>query len=236
MEEFVKDVSTQEFDESPVTEPDVPAGVPAEDVVSKEVPEVEAPAPELSSDAPAEDRPVEATQEEQVEDNGAEALTLEKLDSIVESTGRIQNEVREMRKLYHNEFAGRLQSMQEELDKYHEVERGRMFDGILGEVAKLYSDNYTLVDKIEDPKLQKQLKYLFLDMLQLLESNGVCTQKSEVGDKRNTKFCHVIERVPTNELEKHDTVAQSRGIGFYIENRPLIKEMVDVYIYSPEAQ
>jgi hypothetical protein len=71
---------------------------------------------------------------------------------------------------------------------------------------------------------------MFDDIVQILEANGVCKQKSSVGDKRNAKFCHVIERISTENIEFQDTVALSRGTGFYVENRPLIKEPIDVYL------
>jgi molecular chaperone GrpE (heat shock protein) len=160
------------------------------------------------------------------------------MQSMRESTEKISAEVREMHKLYHNEYSGRLRNVQSELDQYHERDRGRTFDGILGEIAKLYSENESVVDRVDEPKTQKQLQYMFLDMLQILESYGVARQKSDVGDKRNPRYCQVVERVTTNDPEKHDTIVQSRNTGFYIENRPIVKERVDVYIFSadkPEA-
>lgn len=33
----------------------------------------------------------------------------------------------------------------------------------------------------------------------------------------------------------HDTVVSSKGTGFYTEKRPLIKELVDVYVYKESA-
>jgi molecular chaperone GrpE (heat shock protein) len=159
-----------------------------------------------------------------------------KLDTIVSTSTKTTVEVHEMHKLYHNEFAGRLKSMQEELERYREVERGRVYDGILGELAKFYSDNIGVTDEIEDGKASKRLRYMFLDMLQLLESNNVCTQKSRPGEKRNARHCQVVERVTTDDPELHDTVAKSHSTGFYIENRTLVKELVDVFIYTPGQQ
>lgn len=156
------------------------------------------------------------------------------MKALSEFAEKISMEVREMHKLYHNEYSGRLRNVQSELDQYRERDKGRTYDGILGEIAKLYSENEMIVDQIEEPKTKKQLRYMFLDMLQILESYGVGKQKSAAGDKRNPRYCQVIERVPTDDPEKHDTVALSRNTGFYIENRPIVKERIDVYLYSAE--
>jgi len=144
-------------------------------------------------------------------------------------------ELREIHKLYHNEFAGRLKSMQDELDTYHKVDRGHAFDGILSAIARIYGNNETLVDEIADPKTKKHVKYMLLDILDLLEEHGVQRLKSNPGDKRNPRHCQVLERIPTDDPALHDTVVASHNSGFYMENRTIIKEMVDIYIYELPA-
>jgi len=155
--------------------------------------------------------------------------------SIADSSAKMASEVREMHKLYHNEFANRLKSMQEELERYHEIDKGRLFDGILSEVSKLYSDNESVLDDITDANVKKRFYYMLMDIMQILETYGVIKQKSSPGEKRNTRYCQVVERVATNNLDLHDTVIQSHNAGFFIENRVLIKELVDIYRYSEKA-
>lgn len=179
-------------------------------------------------------------QEMEKEDDPKLGLALEKIEHHIEeqadSYKKMAADVREMHKLYHNEFAGRLKSMQDELERYHEIDRGRIFDDVLREVARIYCDNEVLLNaKVED-KIAKHIKYLFMDIKQLLESNGVMLQKSEPGDKRNNKFCQIVERIETDNPELHDTVASSKGHGFYTEKRPLIKELVDVYVYKESIE
>ncbi|MDR0908310.1 MAG: nucleotide exchange factor GrpE [Spirochaetaceae bacterium] len=154
------------------------------------------------------------------------------LGMISDSSAKMANEVREMHKLYHNEFASRLKTQQDELERYHEIEKGRVFDGILGDIAKLYSDNETVSDGIVDEKIAKKVRYMLEDMVQIMEANGVSRQKSKAGDKRNPKFCQVVERITTDKPALHDTVVKSRNTGFYKDVRPIIKEMVDIYLYS----
>jgi len=154
------------------------------------------------------------------------------IGELAGSQAAVATEMREIRKLYHTEFAGRLAAMQTELDRYHEADRGRLFDDILTALAKLYTDHEPLRGDIVDPTLAKRISYLFLDWADLLTSHGVGAQKSQPGGKRNPRYCQVVERVPTDDPALHDTVARSRSTGFYIENRPLVKELVDVYIYT----
>lgn len=152
-----------------------------------------------------------------------------------EASKKTFTELREIHKLYHNEFAGRLKSMQDELDAYHKVDQGHAFDGILSAIARIYGNNETLVDEIADPKTQKHVKYMLLDILDLLEEYGVQRLKSNPGDKRNTRHCQVLERIPTDDPALHDTIVTSHNSGFYMENRTIIKEMVDIYLYERPA-
>lgn len=159
----------------------------------------------------------------------------EKLENIVSNEQKLFSEVREMHKLYHNEFSGRLKSMQEELDGYHNVDKGRAFDNILSQIGRIYVNNETLADEVDDPKAKKNISYMLADIEELLDEYGMKKIHSEVGDKRNPRHCQVKSRIYTSNEDQHDTVAKSYGSGFYIENRTIIKEIVDVYIYDKNA-
>ena len=159
----------------------------------------------------------------------------EKLENIVSNEQKLFSEVREMHKLYHNEFSGRLKSMQEELDGYHNIDKGRAFDNILSLIGRIYVNNETLADEVDDPKAKKNISYMLADIEELLDEYGMKKIHSEVGDKRNPRHCQVKSRIYTSNKDQHDTVAKSYGSGFYIENRTIIKEIVDVYIYDKNA-
>lgn len=192
--------------------------------------------PPESAGEPAGDEAPNAKQDKlsdglQAVQTGIERLAGE-LKTIAESSGKTAGEIREMHKLYHNEFANRLKSMQEELDRYHEMEKGRVLDGILGELARLYSAYESLPEEITDEKVKKRTHYMFEDILQILEANGVSRLKSSQGDKRNTRHCQVVERIPVEDPDLHDTVKLSHSTGFYVENRSLVKELVDIYLFA----
>ncbi len=188
-------------------------------------------APEIQ-EAPKEEYAVTEEKKETGEQELLLKQVLEEASQQKKISERVAGEVREMHRLYHNEFAGRLRTMQEELEKYHDIDRGRAFDDILREVARIYCDNYDLLNASDDPKIKKRIKYFFMDIQQLLEANGVMLQKSEPGSKRNNRFCQIVNRIETDVAEENDTVAKSHGPGFYTEKRPLIKEMVDIYVYQ----
>ena len=160
----------------------------------------------------------------------------EKVTVIEETSKKTRDEIHQIHKLYYNEYAGRLRKVESELNRYQEIDRGRAFDDILREIARLYSDNAAVVDEISDVRLQKQIRYMFLDLLQLLETNGVSKQESNVGEKRNTKHCQVVERILTEDPLSHDTVAKSLNIGFYVDNRTLIKERIHIYIHEKDTK
>lgn len=156
----------------------------------------------------------------------------EQLDSMSKESKQVLTEVREMHKLYHNEYAGRLHSMQEKLDYYHQIENGRAFEGILSSIAQIYCNYENLADNIDDPKLKKSVRYLLLDLCELLETYGMKMIHSEVGEKRNPQHRKIQERILTENASLHDTIAKSYGIGFYLGNRTIIPERVDVYFYD----
>ena len=60
-----------------------------------------------------------------------------------------------------------------------------------------YTPTTSLVDEISDPKTRKNIKYMLLDLSDLLEEYGVSKLKSIVGDKRNVRHCQIVERIPT---------------------------------------
>ena len=64
---------------------------------------------------------------------------------------------------------------------------------------------------------------------------GMTKLRSEQGEKRNPRHCQILGRIPTDDPAKHDTVAKSYNSGFYIGNRTVIKEVVDIYIYEAVA-
>lgn len=185
--------------------------------------------------------PVEAPASSKQEDVAAGEMKAEiekirhDIAESAEASKKTFTELREIHKLYHNEFAGRLKSMQDELDAYHKADRGHAFDSILSAIARIYGNNETLVDEIADPKTKKHVKYMLLDILDLLEEYGVHRLKSNSGDKRNPRHCQVLERIPTDDPALHDTIVASHNSGFYMENRTIIKEMVDIYLYERPA-
>lgn len=190
--------------------------------------------------------PVPAQEAEEVSDadalhdgSGANAKLIAEVTRVSASVSGalagISSEIHELHRLYHNEFAGRLKSMQDELDRYHDADRGNTFDGILSAIARIYVNNESLMDEISDSKTRKNVKYMLLDLSDLLEEYGVLRLKSETGDKRNVRHCQIVERLPTDNPELHDTIAASHSTGFYKGNRTIIKELVDVYFFDKRS-
>ncbi len=155
-----------------------------------------------------------------------------KLENIEGTEQRLFSEVREMHKLYHSEFAGRLRAMQDELEQYRKIDKGRAYDDILAAIARIYVNNETLADEVTEPKAKKSIRYLLMDIEDLLGVYGMAKLRSEAGEKRNPRHCQILGRIPTDNPAKHNTIAKSYNAGFYIGNRTVIKEVVDIYIYE----
>lgn len=220
--------SDQLDEDMPVGEP--PSGAP---VFSEAVPE----AHELGEGPESAQEPEDGSRTEPVPSGlGTDTELLAEMERMSSAVSKmisgIAGELHELHRLYHNEFAGRLKSMQDELDRYHDADRGNAFDGILGAIARIYANNESLVNEVSDPKTRKNIKYMLLDLSDLLVEYGVSMLKSGVGDKRNVRHCQIVERIPTDNPELHDTIAASHGTGFCKGNRTIIKELVDVYFFD----
>lgn len=155
------------------------------------------------------------------------------LENSTKNTGELTQmakDVREMHRLYHGEFSGRLRKMEEELDAYHAIDRGKAFDGILGEVARICSDNAAVVDIIDDANAKKSVSYLMMDLEQLLETYGIHRHESKAGEPYDVKMVQVVERVPADDPALVGKVIESRRVGYCTDRRPVIKEMVSIYV------
>lgn len=182
----------------------------------------------LSSDTPL--SPVQADQPPVAEDRLKQIEG--RLESIAGTEQRLFSEVREMHKLYHSEFVGRLKAMQDELEQYRKIDKGRAYDDILAAIARIYVNNETLEDEVAEPKVKKSIRYMLMDIEDLLSVYGMEKLRSKPGDKRNPRHCQILGRIPTNDPAMHDTVSKSYNSGFYIGNRTVIKEVVDIFIYE----
>jgi len=165
------------------------------------------------------------------ENNALLALS-EAVDNMRNSSSKIATELHGLHRLYHTEIANRISSMQSELERYREIEKGRIFDDVLSEIAKIYSEYEALINEVADEKAKKKIKYMFLDILQLLESNDVSKQKSDIGDKRNVKHCRIVEQIPTVNPELHDTIVESKNTGFNKDGRTYVHENVKIYVLA----
>lgn len=171
---------------------------------------------------------------------------MNELKSIQETEASLRTELGGLHVLYHEEFAGRLRSMQAELDHYHELDKGRAYEGILADIARIY-DNYedlpgeleTALREVQNgmvptPNRQicKDVHYLLSDLKDLIVQYGATPIRSEPGAMRDLQHTQIVRRIPTDDPARHLTIARSYNTGFRIDQRPIIKEQVDVYQYQ----
>ena len=138
-------------------------------------------------------------------------------------------ELREIHKICQNFQAGRIRAAESELEKYRDIDRGRAFDDILRDIARIYVDHESLPASIDDETLRKRVGYILLDVLQVLECYGVHPQKSEQGSERKLRLTHVVGYEDTEDQELHGKIAESVQTGFCRENHPIIQELVKLY-------
>lgn len=126
------------------------------------------------------------------------------------------------------------QGMQQDLDRLKEEMAGEQFNPLLKEIASVYVEYQTLLedDSISD-RSRKNLEALFEDLADMLNDYDAEICRSEVGSVRQTRVCKVINKIPTDMEEKHNTIAASRRPGIVRNRSVLYSEFVDVYVFDP---
>lgn len=127
------------------------------------------------------------------------------------------------------------QGMQHDLDLLRAEQSGEKFDPILKELAAVYSDYQTLLGETLPDRVQKNLRALFEQLEDILLDYGAEKVCSEAGSVRQTRLCKIIGKIPTADKEKHNTIAASRKPGVVRGRVVLHQELVDVYVYDPDA-
>lgn len=126
------------------------------------------------------------------------------------------------------------QGMQRDIDELKAQQNGEQFNLILKDLATIYVDYQSLLeDKTISGLSRKNLKALFEQIEDLLSEYGAEIIRSEVGDTRQTKSTKIIEKVPTGDQGKHNTIATSRQPGVMRGRTVLYPEFVDVFVYDP---
>lgn len=193
------------------------------EAVSEPVPEEAAPQtaePELpTEETPQEETPPPVTDEKPQAEKPED-------DSMMH---HVFTELREIHRICQNFQAGRMRDAESELEKYHEIDRGRAFDDILRDVARIYVDHESLPATIEDEALRKKVNNILLDVLQVLEGYGVHLQRSSQGSERKLRLTHVVGYEDTEDPELHGKIAASVQAGFCRENLAVMQELVKIY-------
>jgi molecular chaperone GrpE (heat shock protein) len=145
----------------------------------------------------------------------------------------------ELKNLY-NSYTGILRlhdKAAEELERHRKGLYLQLLDPLLIALARIYIDYLGNVERLnaeqlEDQRLKNNFSNMFDEILQILEENDVKTHVTKAGEKWSPKFCKIGKKTPAAEKEQHGTVIQSISPGFYIDNRVLMPESVDVYIFT----
>ena len=126
------------------------------------------------------------------------------------------------------------EGMQSDLNELKKQVSGEQFTPILKEIATTYVEFQSILDDetISGPS-KKNLRALFEQLEDILSDYGAEVFRSEIGSLRQTKTCKVIEKIPTGQQEKHNTIAKSRKPGVVRDRLVLYPEFVDVFVYDP---
>lgn len=126
--------------------------------------------------------------------------------------------------------------MLRELEVFRKQHSGDALIPLLKAVAQLYCDHYSLTQEPCEDLLGRKIKYLFEDLLELLEEYEVKIARTEPCGERSLRLSAASNTLPTDNHDLHGKVAYSHNPSFTLGQTVLVREQVDVYIYQEPAQ
>ena len=126
------------------------------------------------------------------------------------------------------------EGMQSDLNELKKQVSGEQFTPILKEIATTYVEYQSILDdETISNRSRKNIQALFEQLEDILSDYGAEVFRSEIGSVRQARICKVIERIPTGQQEKHNTIAKSRKPGVVRDRLVLYPEFVNVFVYDP---
>jgi len=175
----------------------------------------------------------------------AEGMPTDRMDTIsslldsIEAMREKQNEnsrrLRDMHRDYHNGFANIISNMQSELDEHRRRTKHELLKPFIKFLAELYSNNIDILTLDQGVKREMRIVELFQDILDYLEQHNVSTHLSTENEQYSKRYCKVVGKIETADANAHGKVAESRCIGFYIDNDVLVPERVRIYVKTQTA-
>ncbi len=127
--------------------------------------------------------------------------------------------------------------MQHDLDDLKKRVSGEQLIPILKEISEMYVDYIFLTEcDLTAEEMKKNLSYMFSQLEDLFEENGASVLVSSEGSPRKNYCCRVVEKIPTADPDKHNTVARSRKPGIIRDKTVLQPEYADIYVYDPSLE
>lgn len=126
--------------------------------------------------------------------------------------------------------------MQHELEGLKEQQRGEQFTPILKAVATVCVEyRKLLTDETVSRRARRTLRLMFDELEDILAEYDAEVFTSAIGEQRRPLLTKLVNTVPTNDKNLHNTIAHSRRPGVIRNGRPLYREFVDVYVYDANA-
>lgn len=170
------------------------------------------------------------------EENSSEqknSETLEKILALQEKNSRQLEQALRESIAFHNQV--RI-GMQRELDALKEQLRGDEFTPILKSVAAVCVEYRKLfADETVSRRTRKTLKFMFDELEEILSEYDAEIFTSGIGEPRRPLLTKIVNTIPTDDKNLHNTIAQSRRPGVIRNGRTLYREFVDVYVYDENA-
>lgn len=208
---------TADEDTAPAEETAPEAAVPAEEVTET--------APETAAHAE------EAAAQEEQPDASAELIRC--LSQIEERLARLESQFEG--KIAHTDYEDKVvDRMHKELQQYKQDMYLKIMRPLFSEVIDLRNSiAKDTQGKADDEMIPVSHFRGFLDELEYaLESCNVETYRDKKGDLFDPKTMHIIHKIPTTEQAWDKKVAEVLTDGYRYEDKILVAEKVDVYVYQ----
>jgi hypothetical protein len=137
---------------------------------------------------------------------------------------------------YKNAFADVVANMQKELDEHRRGLKKDLMRPFVKFLAELYSENVDIISLEQGENREKRIDDLFQDILDYLERYDVVSHISKNGTPYSRRFCRVVGKIEVPDDCMHGMVAESRCVGFHIDNEVIIPERVKIFVKTASVE
>ena len=181
----------------------------------------------------------EELQEEQENKNIEKDKKNKKFEKLLEENEKLKSDVNHWKNEYYRAYAD-TQNLRKSLEKDHQEAMRYRAEGFIEQLLPVLDSFHVVLSKeVDDPNLKNYLigfTYIYRNMVNALENEGVKELAPKVGDKFDAQSMNAIEVEEVSEEEKEGLITKVVTNGYKLHDRLIRPANVIVSGHKKEQQ